>query len=505
MNNNKIDNENTHNLGLKTLGGVAWMTTGVGMQYVIQLIVLAVLARLLTPVDFGMVTAATIVINFSSLFIEIGFGPAIIQKDHITEQHIQTAFTLSIILGIFFFIIFYFLAPVIEGIFMIDKLNQVIKVISFIFIWQGLGIVSEGLMSRNFKFQGLSIIRVVSYSIGFGVIALILAFLDFKYWALIIGHIVQSIVYVVLLLIVSKHNLKPSINIKALKDLVYLGGGFSLSRIINYFALQGDKFVVGRFLGAQSLGLYGKAYELMILPTKLYDQTSSKVALSSLSKVQVQPDRLKKAYRKSIALSALIGLPLTVFIVIMSPQIVLVLLGSQWKGMIEPFYVLSIGIYFRLGYRITSSLILAKGMVYKFAITQLIYAMTVITGAMLLKEYDLIGISYAILLAIVLNYVILSVFGNLISRLSYKDFLLAHKSGFYLAILTFIILKTTLFFIGSKSPFLIVFVTVVITSLIFITLFIKSNFHFLWDEDTLWFRSVILQKLKSIKNKISIR
>jgi len=494
--------EDHHNLGKKTLGGVVWMTTGVGIQYVIQLVVLAVLARILTPTDFGIVTAATVVINFSRLFIEIGFGPAIIQKEQIDKSHIQTAFTLSFLFGLLFFIIFYFSAQLIEDTFRIDELENVIKTISFIFIWQGLGIVSEGLLSRNFKFQELSIIRILSYSIGFGLVALILSFLDFKYWALIIGQIVQSIIYVILLLIISKQSLKPGVNRIALKELVYLGGGFSLSRIINYFALQGDKFVVGRYLGAQSLGLYGKAYELMILPTKMYDQTTSKVALSSLSKVQIQPQRLKKAYRKSIALSALFGLPLTVFIVIMSPQIILVLLGPQWTGMIEPFYILSIGIYFRLGYRVTSSLILAKGMVYKFAFTQLIYAITVISGTLLLVDYDLIGVSYAILIAIILNYFILTIFGNLIAKLSIKEFIFAHKSGFFLAIFTFVLLKIILILSASASPFLLIAITASIIILLFLFIFIKIDSNYFWDEDTLWFRSVILQKFIALKDRI---
>jgi PST family polysaccharide transporter len=496
--------ESQQNLSERTLGGVAWMTTGVGIQYIIQLIVLAVLARLLTPADFGIVTAATIVINFSRLFIEIGFGPAIIQKEQIDKSHIQTAFTLSIIFGMLFFILFYFLAPVIKDIFKIDELGNVIKAISFIFIWQGLGIVSEGLLSRNFKFQELAFIRIFSYTIGFGVIALILAYLDFNFWALIIGHIVQSIIYVMLVLIISKQNLKPGINLSALKELAYLGGGFSLSRIINYFALQGDKFIVGRFLGAQSLGLYGKAYELMILPTKLYDQTTSKVALSSLSKVQIQPLRLKKAYRKSIALSAFIGLPLTIFIVLMSPQIILVLLGPQWTSIIEPFYILSIGIYFRLGYRVTSSLILAKGLVYKFAITQLIYAISVIMGTLLMINYDLKGVSYAILFAIILNYIVLTIFGNIISKLSLKEFILAHKSGFFLGIFTFALIKIIIFLSASAVPLLLITLTVIIITPMYLLIFYKVNSDYFWDEDTLWFRSVVLQKFMSLKNRISM-
>jgi hypothetical protein len=123
-------------------------------------------------------------------------------------------------------------------------------------------------------------------------------------------------------------------------------------------------------------------------------------------------------------------------------------------------------------------------------------------GARLFVGYDLIGISYAILFAIILNYVILSIWGNLISGLSFKDFLLAHKSGFYFSIIILMILKIILSLTKNQPPFLIILISVLAIIIIFTFIFTKMKTYLFWDEDTYWLRTTIIQKLTLFKKQI---
>ncbi len=495
------DKTNSNSLSNKALNGVFWMTSGVGSQQALQLLILAVLARLLTPEDFGMITAAMVVLSISNLFVEIGFGPAIIQREELNGLHIQSAYTLSAILGLIFFGLMQVFAPQIEIMFDIAGLEQVVRVMSIAFIWQGFGVVSEGVLSRTFRFKNLAFIRITSYFIGYGIIAVIMALIGFGHWSLVAAAITQSMINAILLVISVKHNLRFKLHKQSVKDMLFLGGGFSLSRIINYFALQGDKLIVGRYLGAEQLGIYGKAYELMVFPTKLYDQIVSKVALSSLSKIQHEPERMAKAFRKAMNLTALLGLPMTVFITILGPDIILLLFGDQWTGMIEPFYLLAVGIFFKLAYRVSSSVILAKGYVYVFALTQLLYAILVILGTYFSVPYGLVGVCSAILIATIINYLFLTIIALYFTRLRVGEFLRAHFTGFVFAsLLTFSTGATTILLPEGYSVMVIILSMLFLIVIAFLGLCISSKIF--WGEDGFWFREQVREKLFQIKDKL---
>src|SRR5690625_3092136 len=127
----------------KTFTGLFFMFSGKSAQAILQFVVLVVLARLLSPTDFGIINAATVVISFTTVFSMVGVGPALVQRPHLDQSHIRTGFTLTILLSLIFTALLFFGSPFIANFFNIEKLKVVLQVMSIIFLLKGIAIVSE--------------------------------------------------------------------------------------------------------------------------------------------------------------------------------------------------------------------------------------------------------------------------------------------------------------------------------------------------------------------------
>src|SRR5699024_7218565 len=167
--------EQNESLTSKTFRGMFWMLSGKGSQAILQFIVMIVLARLLSPSDFGIVNAATVVITFTTVFSMVGVGPALIQRPELSKSHIRTGFTLTILLSILFTTLLYFGSNIIASFFHMDKLHIVLKAMSVIFLLKGLSIVSESLIQRQLKLDRKSTRLNSSHvSISYAVFCLII-------------------------------------------------------------------------------------------------------------------------------------------------------------------------------------------------------------------------------------------------------------------------------------------------------------------------------------------
>ena len=396
------------NITNRTLTGFFWMSLGTGTHVVVQALVLIILARLLTPVDFGLVGAALIVVGFSLIFSQLGIGPAIVQYPELKQRHLRTGFTISLFFGTLVTGIIIFIAPAISAFFRMDGLTPVIRLISFVFLVQGLSVVADSLLQRKLKFKWLAWVQIVSFTIGYGVVGVSLAIMKFGVWALAWAHLGQVILRFVMLLIVQPHPKLPQFDRRSFNELIYFGGGFTMGRIGNYIAGQGDNLVVGRWLGAEALGLYGRAYHLMAMPASLFGQILDKVLFPAMAKVQDQPKRLKKAYRRGVALIALLVLPISVTSVVLAPELIHVILGPKWVEVIVPFQIFAIGMLFRTSYKMGDSLARATGAVYRRAWRQGIYAAFVLVGAYVGKHWGISGVVIGVLCALTTNFILMA-------------------------------------------------------------------------------------------------
>lgn len=394
------------NLTKSTLFGFAWQYLSFITQAFLQIVVLAILARLLSPEDFGVVSLAMIVVGFAALFSQLGVGPALIQRSELTPTHIRVGFSISILLSLILTFITIGVSPLAASFLQSDRVTNVLSVISLNFFFTGFGVVAESLLKRNLQFRKLMWARTGSYLFGYAIVGISMAWLGYGVWSLVGATLGQSLVYSLLLFILNPHSLLPSLAQREIRELLFFGGGFTLARFLNYSANQGDYFVVGRMMGPGPLGIYSRAYQLMMMPAKYFSEVLAVVLFPVMAKLQTERRQLTKTYLAAISMVALVCAPIGILMVITASEIVAVLLGPKWSEAVVPFQILALGVVGRSSYKIDNALAKALGVMYRRSVRDAIYAAAVVLGASIGLRWGLAGVAVGVLGAVVINYIL---------------------------------------------------------------------------------------------------
>lgn len=394
-------------LTARTVNGAIWVFSGAGAQALLSLLVTIVLARLISPSEFGVVGAALIVVGFSQNFSKIGIGPAIVQRLELTDTHVHVGFTLSVILGSLTAVIIYAFAPVIAQFFRMPTLLSVIQVLAVLFPITAVSAVPEALMQRGMKFKSLSAIMVASYAFGYGFIGISLAYMGKGVWALVYAQLGQALVKTLILLVIRPKTIGMSLRKREAGQLLYFGSGFSFVNFVSYIAVQADNFVVGRWLGSDALGIYGRAYQIMMLPANLLGKVADTALFPAMASVQNEMERIGRSYIQAITIVVMLALPLSGVVIVLAPEIVLVVLGEEWKAAIIPLRILAIVTVFRTGYKISDTLARALGAIYQHSWRDCLYAGSVFCGALIGQFWGLVGVAVGTALAIVVNFLLM--------------------------------------------------------------------------------------------------
>lgn len=412
-------------LEARSLAGFFWIFTGSGAMVVIRILVIAVLARILTPADFGIIGAATVVISLGEVFARIGVSPSIVQLRDLTEAHIRTGFTLSIMFGVTAGMITWLSAPLVASLFQIPDLASVVQALAFLFPIRSLSIVSEGLIQRQMRYKAMASMEFLSYLLGYAPFAILAALAGYGFWALACGQIIQTIVFATGMIAFARHPKKPLLNGAIAREIARFGFGATLARFGNYIAMNADYFVVGRWLGPAALGIYTRAFYFVAQPTSLIGAVADKVLFPAMASIQDKHERLNRAYAKAIGLIAMVSFPACAFLAAMGQEIVMILLGPKWGEAVIPFQILLLSLPFRTAYKLTSTLLRASGYVYTLALWQWIYAGSVVCGAFAGAPFGIIGVACGVSAAITLNFWVGLVFARAARRVSIVDIMAA--------------------------------------------------------------------------------
>lgn len=419
----------------RALSGLFWTFSGTGVQVVVQLLVIMALGRLLTPADFGLMGAATVVIAFSQIVSQLGVGPALIQRRDLNPAHIQVAFTLSTLLGITLGLGVWFGAPALAAFYRIPEVEPVLRGVAFLFPLEGLNTVSRSLLARQLRFATFMALDVGSYIVGYAVVGVVLAWLGYGVWALVAANLAQTVLRTASMYRAARHPFRPSLNLQASRDVLSFGIGQGLAQLGHFLSQQGDNFVVGRWLGPTALGIYGRAYTFMVMPASAFGKIVNRVLFPVMSHIQDDRNRLASAYERALAVVALVSLPISLFLFVVAPEFITVLLGPGWTGVILPFQLFTISLLFRMSSRISDSLTKASGAVYARAVRQGLFAALVVLGAFIGQRWGVGGVAVAVSIAMGINFVNMAALSRRETGLSWSRFARAHVPGALLAVL----------------------------------------------------------------------
>lgn len=434
---NRVAMSTEGGLTRRTITGLMWAAWGKGAQAGLQLVVLAIMARLLTAADFGVVSAALVVIGFSSIFSQLGFGPALVQRPTLEQRHLDTAFTSSVLFGLLLGTIIWIGAPLAAELLRIPDVQPVLRTMAWVFPLQGLGVMADSLLRRELHFRWLSNLDVAAYGLGYGVVGIGLALAGQGVWALVGGYMAHALLRSVVLVAKRPPHWRRPFDGEAFRELLYFGGGFTLAKAANYLAVQGDNLVVGRFLGPQALGFYGRAYSLMSAPAYGFGTVLDTVLFPAMAKVQHDAKRLAAAYRRGVALIALLTLAPSAALILLAPELITIVLGPRWHPTVTPFQILTIGMLFRTSYKMSDSLARSTGVVYRRARRQILYAVLVVLGAWIGQHWGIAGVAWGALTALTVNFLLMAGLSLSVAGISWATFWQAHVPAVRLTIASF--------------------------------------------------------------------
>lgn len=414
-------------LSQKIFKGLAWNFSGTAAQAVLQIATLAILARLVAPQQFGLLAASMIMIGFSSIFTQLGIAPAIVRHPNLDSTHVASAGALSLYIGMAFCALLATLASPVESLLNVSGIAPVLRALSLLFVVQALGAISEALLQRELKFSRLAIVEVASYLVGYGGVAVLLAWMGWGVWALVGGHVAQAVLKTGLLSIMRPHERSLRFTWNKVGELLNFGAGFTLAKLFNYAAQQGDNVVVARRLGAVSLGFYTQAYQFIVMPANLFGAVLDRVMFPAMASVQDEPVRLAEVYRQSVAACLLLTVPISIGVAVLAPELVLVLLGTKWLAVVAPLQVLALGLSFRTTYKMSDSLARAKGAVYRRAWRQGVYAAMVVLGSWIGHHWGILGVAWGVTAAILINYILMADLSLRLVPLGFPAFISAHR------------------------------------------------------------------------------
>ncbi|HEY7636599.1 MAG TPA: lipopolysaccharide biosynthesis protein [Gemmatimonadales bacterium] len=418
----------------RALGGMFWTFSGTGVQAVVQLVVLMALGRLLTPAEFGLMGAAQVVVALSQIVAQLGVGPAVVQRRELEPSHVRVALTLSGLLGFLLGAVVWVGAGPIAAFYRIPELEPVLRGVAILFPLGGLNTVGQSLLSRHLRFRLFVALDVGSYIVGYAFVAVLLAWQGYGVWALVAGNVAQVALRTIAMYVVTRHTLRPMMDWRAGADLLHYGLGHSLGQIGTVISEQGDNLVVGRWLGAAALGVYGRAYNLMVMPASVFGRIVNRVLFPVMAQVQDERHRLGGAYERSLAIVALVSLPLATLLWVVAPEFIPVLLGPQWTGVVLPFRLFSISLLFRMSSKISDACTKASGAVYPRAVMQGVFASMVVLGAFIGQHWGVGGVAVAVSIAMAINWVGMTELSRRVTDLSWSGLARAHAPGSLLAV-----------------------------------------------------------------------
>jgi O-antigen/teichoic acid export membrane protein len=386
-------------LKTQAISGIKWNGISMGGVTLLQFMTLAVLARLLSSSDFGLMGMVMVVIGFAQAFSDMGLSNALIQKQKLPKDHLSSLFWTNVLSGILLFVCILSVRSLVSIFFKEPNLLNYLFFASFIFLVAPASQIFTTLLRKELRFKTLSKIEI-SGTVVYSVSAIGLALAQFGVLSLIFGQLIRSVFTLGILFFIFRGSWLPRFHFRIKEIQTYLSfGAFQMGeRAINYLSANIDYIIIGRFLGPSALGFYTLAYQITMFPLTKVNPIITKVAFPVFSKIQNDNLRMRNGYCKIIKYIAIFSFPLLTGMVVVAPEFIRLIYGTKWEPSIPVLQILClVGIFKSLGNPI-GSVLLAKGRAdigfYWNVFAVIAVSLSVIIGV----NWGIVGVAKAILI-----------------------------------------------------------------------------------------------------------
>lgn len=378
----------------KTLrGGLARLGAS-GANLLLRVGSLMILARLLGPKDFGLVGMVTAFTGVLVLFRDFGLSSAAVQRATVTDEQMSALFWINIVLGALLGLVTVSMAPAIAAFYRKPQLVGVTAVLAAGFFFNGAGIQHSALLQRQMRFTTLAAISVVS-SIMSAIIAIVGAEAGYGYWALVAMSVAAPFIVTAGSWLSTGWVPGRPRRRAGIRSMMHFGGTLTVNGLVAYIAYNAEKIMIGRFWGADAIGIYGRAYQLINMPTDNLNTAIGEVAFSALSRLQDDPVRLRSYFLKGFSLVLGLTLPITVACALFADDVVFVFLGPKWQAAAAIVRLMAPTIAIFAIINPLGWLLYSLGLVTRSLRIALVFAPLMMTGYVLGLPYGPKGVAFA--------------------------------------------------------------------------------------------------------------
>lgn len=410
------------------VGGVAAVSAQ-GAKFVVQTATVMVLARLLSPEDFGLQGMVLVVIGFIGLFRDAGLGMATVQRHEVTHEQTSTLFWINVTVGAILATLCAALAPLVVRFYHEPRLYWIVVVSGLAFLFSGLAAQHGALLQRRMRFVTQAKIDVLSLTVG-SATGIVMALLGCRYWSLVGMALASSIVGAAgVLLAITWIPGAPRLN-SGIRSMLHFGGLATCNGFVVFLAWNAEKILLGRFWGADALGLYGRAFQLVTLPVQQLNTAVTGVAFPALSRIQHDAGRLARSFLKGYSILISMTVPISISCALFPDEIVRLVLGAKWMEAAPIFRLLApVALVFAVANPL-SWLVMSTGRIGRALAISTATTPFVIVGIVLGLSHGPIGVASGYSLAMTLLIIPIAAWSKLGTGITWTDLWRASKPPF---------------------------------------------------------------------------
>lgn len=386
--------------------GVAWSFVREGVTELITLPSALIMARLLTPFDFGITASAAFFITLATRLTNVGFNLALVRIKHLRPEHSSSVFVVVLALGIAAYAILASTGSLMAAFFHAPQIAEVMPVAALGFLITPFGSVPAAMMARQMQFRHTTLCDWISNLVQ-AISGLSLALAGYGFWSLVYGQLAGDVAGTTAKLVLSRW--RPSLRFSwtALKELFSFGAGVFAKRLLDYSASNLDNLIVGRMLGISALGFYDKGFMTVRRVIARLNTGGPIVSFRVLSLIYEDPERFRSAYRRVVLAASLLSIPALLGLAALGPDLIPVAYGDRWDATIVPFQILCVSGIFKVLTAYAGSAVQAMGRIWGQVGRQMIYAVLIVLSVAGFSNWGLPGAAFGVLLATFMMYLLM--------------------------------------------------------------------------------------------------
>jgi PST family polysaccharide transporter len=378
--------------------GVLWGVLGRVSYEFASIPTAMVMARLLTPRDFGVGAAVGFFVQIAQRFTDFGFTVALMRRQTLTDRHTSTVFYVNLLLGLSAWLVLTVTATWMGDFFRSPEAARALPVAGLSFVFAFLGSVPQMLIIRDLRFRASAGIDMLNMIVA-SIVALTMAWYGFGYWSLIVSQVVAGGVQTVVRYCVARWRPKLLFSREVLSELWSIGVGLQAKRLLDSLALNVDNMVVARTLGLAPLGFYDKAFAMMSRAVAVLNSAAPAVSFRIFAIIYTDRPRFRAAYRKVLLGATVVAYPAFTWLIVVAPDLFLLMFGRQWTSAVLPFRILCLSGLLKILNTYASTATQAVGWIWREVWRQGLYVFLIVAGVALGSAWGVSGAAAGVLAA----------------------------------------------------------------------------------------------------------